>query len=161
MQLAFAAEDYWYTNTNAKKTQWAALTFPVSINVSDVRIYNIPTGGTANSTVQVNEVQVNLYSDSAATQLVGTQTISQNIAVTGTDVIFSNIIARVVKITILGVTGNFKGTASTGLAEVEVIASGNTQVPMPMAVKRGKATLEQMILAETRKRNTTSYSGTN
>ena len=157
VQLALPKENYWYTPNKITANQWAQLNFPVSINISDVRLYNIPFGGAASSTLQVNSVQVNLYSDSAATQLVGTQTYSGNLSVTGTDVLFTNIIARVVQIKILGVTGVFGGKARAGLAEAEVIASGDTQVPMPMAFNRGKATLQQMILAETRKMHGTSF----
>ncbi len=157
VMLAFPTENYWYTAKGVTQNQWAKLNFPVSISIKDVRIYNIPAGGAANSTLQVTGVQVNLYSDSAATQLVATQTFSQNLASTGTDVLFDSVVAKVVQINILGTTGVFgSGTkgARTGLAEVEVIASGNTQLTQaPMfVVNRPKDNLFKLILAASRKK---------
>jgi hypothetical protein len=152
VQLAFPTENYWYTARNITQNQWAKLNFPVSIKINDVRIYNIPAGGLAASTLQVTEVQVNLYSDSAATQPVATQTISQNLASTGTDVLFTGVVAKVVQINILGTTGVFGGKPRTGLAEVEVIASANTQVTPMFVNKKPKDNLEKLVLAASRKK---------
>jgi len=156
VMLAFAKEGYWFTEKDITQNQWAKLNFPVSIKINDVRLYNIPFGGIAASTMQVNNVEVDLYSDSAATQLVASQTIAQNLASTGTDVLFSSVVARVVVIKILGTTGTFGGKPRTGLAEVEVIASGNTVVTPMIASNKRKDNLAKLILAASRKRQTRS-----
>jgi hypothetical protein len=125
VKLAFTQEQYWYS-TAVKKNQSVKFNFPVPIKIRNVRLYNIPFGGTKNSTIQVHQVQVNLYADTTQTQLVATQTFSQDLADTGTDVVFSDVVAQSVETKILNVTGMFAAKPSVGLAEVEVIASGDT-----------------------------------
>jgi hypothetical protein len=65
-----------------------------------------------------------LYSNAAGTQEVANRTSGQ-VSVAGTDVAFNDMLARVVRVDISGVTGTFYGSKVASLAEVEVIASGN------------------------------------
>ncbi len=121
---------YWITPYGYDQNQWTRLKFPVSIKIKNVRLYNIPQGGFKNSTLQITSAQVNLYADAARTQLVATQTVNQNLSNTGTDVNFNNVIAKVVEVKILGYTGTFNNLQKrVGLAEVEVIASGDISSP--------------------------------
>jgi hypothetical protein len=76
--------------------------------------------------MQIQEVQVNLYADTTQTQLVASKIFSQDLADTGTDVVFNKVVAQTVKVKILKVTGTYSGRPRVGLAEVEVIASGDT-----------------------------------
>jgi hypothetical protein len=99
--------------------QWAKLTFPVPINVRSVRLWN-PRNGTT-----VNSARVRLFSDSAATQQVG-DTTSGALSINGTDVAFNGVVARAVRVDITSVTGSV-----AALAEIEVIASGNTGATPP------------------------------
>jgi hypothetical protein len=124
VKLAFPTEQYW--NTSGAKNQWVRLNFPVPVKIRDVRLYNIPFGGTKNSSIQVHQVQVNLYADTTETQLVASQTLSQDLADTGTDVAFSDVVAQSVETKFLNVTGIFGAKSKVGLAEIEVIASGDT-----------------------------------
>ncbi len=132
-QLTFGTGRYWNSKTNNVTNQWAKLKFPVDIKVKSVRIFNVPFGGIKNSTIQLTSVEVRLYSDSACTQLVATNTINQNISVNGTDVPFNNIIAKGVEVKFLGVTGKFAGAARVACAEIEVIASGSVTTPKLMS----------------------------
>jgi hypothetical protein len=128
VKLAFAKEQYWHTYAGVNKNQWVKLNFPVPIKISTVRLYNIPPGGKENSSIQVHEVQVDLYADTTATQLVASKIFSQDLAATGTDIVFNKIVAQAVKIKLLKVTGTYSNSIRprAGLAEVEVIASGDT-----------------------------------
>ena len=65
--------------------------------------------------------RVRLFSDASATQEVAVQT-SGALAVTGTDVGFGDVKARVVRVEITGMSGTFYGSRVAALAEVEVIA---------------------------------------
>jgi hypothetical protein len=126
VKLAFAREQYWYTPVAVTQHQWVNLNFPVPIKIRNVRLYNIPYGGSKNSSIQVHQVQVNLYADTMQTKLVAFKILSQDLSDTGTDVLFNNVVAQAVKVKILNVTGIFSTRARAGLAEVVVIASGDT-----------------------------------
>jgi hypothetical protein len=116
---------YWNSSPGqAADGQWVQLTFPVPITVRTVRLYNPRFGDEANSSLQIHQATVKLYSDAAATNQVASQTVSQDIAVTGTDVNFSELQVRVVRIEIDDISGTFYGMAIASLAEVEVIARG-------------------------------------
>lgn len=94
--------------------QWTNLTFPVPIKVRAVRLWNSRNG------IMVNSTRVRLFSDSASTQQVGENT-SGALSIRGTDVAFNDVVARVIRVEITSVTGS-----AAALAEIEVIASGNT-----------------------------------
>ncbi len=129
VQLAFVQEHYWTTPNHITTGQYARLKFAVPIKVKTVIPYNIPSGGTKASSLQVHSIQVNLYADANATQLVSSQTINQDISVVGTGVTFNNVVAQCVEVKILNVTGTYGNHNVAGLAEIEVIASGNTIGP--------------------------------
>jgi hypothetical protein len=74
----------------------------------------------------VQGATVRLYSDAGATQQVATQS-SGRLAVTGTDVGFNDVLARVVRVEITGMSGTFYGSRLAALAEVEVIAKASQQ----------------------------------
>lgn len=99
--------------------QWAKLTFPVPIKTQAVRLWN-PRNGIA-----VNSARVRLFLDSAATQQVGDNT-SGVLSIHGTDVAFNDVVAQTVRVDITSVTGS-----TAALAEIEVIASGNTGATPP------------------------------
>jgi hypothetical protein len=122
---------YWTSANNQPSNQWVSLTFPVSVNVKTVRLYNPRTGGEANSSIAVPSATVKLYSDAAATQLVATQTVGA-LSVSGTNVTLpAPKVARVVRVEIGTTTGTFYGARVASLAEVEVIASGDTTAVNP------------------------------
>jgi len=120
-----------WTSANGQFTgQWAKLTFPAKIVVRNVRLYNLKAGAEAGSTIQVNAATVRLYSDEAGTVEVASQTVGA-LSVNGTDVFFSSVTARVVKVDIDNVTGNFFGARVATLGEVEVIARGDEVAAAP------------------------------
>jgi hypothetical protein len=112
---------YWTSANGQQQNQWVKLTFPTPITVRTVRLYNPRAGDEANSSLQVQAATVRLYSDAAGTQEVTSKT-SGALSVSGTDVNFADVKARVVKIDITGMTGTFYGANAASLAEVEVIA---------------------------------------
>lgn len=116
---------YWTSqNDQPADGQWVQLTLPVPVRVRLVRLYNPRFGGEANSSLQVHSATVRLYSDVAATNEVAAQTINQNLAVSGTDVAFADVLVRVVRVELNDVSGTFYGLAVAGLAEIEVIGRG-------------------------------------
>jgi hypothetical protein len=114
---------YWTSANGQTQNQWVELVFPVPVTVRTVRLYNPRSGDEANSSIQVQGVNVRLYSDAAATTQVASQSGGQ-LSVTGTNVNFADVKARVVRIEITSVTGTFYGSQLASLAEVEVIARG-------------------------------------
>jgi hypothetical protein len=78
---------------------------------------------------------VTLFSDAAGTQQAGSQAVGA-LAVGGTTATFATpVVARVVKVDLGAVTGTFYGARAAGLAEIEVIASGDvtsTDPPPPV-----------------------------
>ncbi len=117
---------YWNSANGQTQGQWVQLTFPVPVTVRTVRLYNPRSGDEANSSLQVQGTNVRLYSDAGATQQVAAQS-SGALAVTGTNVAFSDVKARVVRVEITGMSGTFYGSQLAGLAEVEVIARAEAQ----------------------------------
>jgi hypothetical protein len=114
---------YWASESGKATGQWVALTFPVPVTVRKVRLYNPRQGGEANSSIQVTGATVRLYSDAGATQEVAHDAAS-GLSVSGTDVGFSDVKARVVRVEIGSTTGTFYGAKVASLAEIEVIARG-------------------------------------
>jgi hypothetical protein len=112
---------YWTTPNGQQQNQWVKLTFPVPVTVRNVRLYNPRFGDEANSSLQVNSTRVTLYSDAAGTQQVGSQTTG-GLSVDGTEVSFSDVKTRVVKVDITGMSGTFYGMSVASIAEIEVIA---------------------------------------
>ena len=117
---------YWNSANGQTQGQWVQLTFPVPVTVRTVRLYNPRSGDEANSSLQVQGTNVRLYSDAGATQQVAAQS-SGALAVTGTNVAFNDVKARVVRVEITGMSGTFYGSQLAGLAEVEVIARAEAQ----------------------------------
>jgi len=114
---------YWASAPGQTQNQWVELIFPVPVTVRTVRLYNPRFGDEANSSIQVTGATVRLYSDAGATTQVASANAGQ-LAVSGTDVAFSDVKARVVRVDITGVTGTYYGSKLASLAEVEVIARG-------------------------------------
>jgi hypothetical protein len=115
---------YWTSDpAEPQDGQSIALAFPVGVSVRAVRLYDPRTGDEASSSVHVAEATVRLYADAAATDLVGTA-VATDLAVTGTDLAFADVPARVVRIDLDDVSGTFYGLSVASLAEVEVIARG-------------------------------------
>jgi hypothetical protein len=104
--------------------QWVTLTFPVAVRVRRLRLYNPPPGGAADSSLVVHGATVRLFSDESATVMVAEKSVGP-LAVSGTDVDVTPTVVRVVRIDIGSVTGTFDGVRTAGLAEIEVIASGD------------------------------------
>lgn len=112
---------YWNSAPGQTTGQWVQLTFPVPVTVRTVRLYNPRSGGEANSSLQVQGTNVRLYSDAGGTQQVASQS-SGPLAVTGTDVAFNDVKARVVRVEITDMSGAFYGSQLASIAEIEVIA---------------------------------------
>ncbi len=121
---------YWTSASGQASNQWARLTFPVPITVRVVRLYNPRQGDEVNSSLNVNNARVRLFVDSGASTEVA-RGDSGKLAVTGTSVTFNNVVAQAVQVDITDVTGTFEGSRVAGLAEIEVIASGNTSGQLP------------------------------
>jgi hypothetical protein len=114
---------YWTSAPGQTANQWVKLTFAVPVTVRTVRLYNPRQGDEANSSLLVNGAIVRLYSDAAGTVEVASKTVGA-LSVAGTDVAFSDVKARVVKVELTSVSGTFYGARAAGLAEVEVIGRG-------------------------------------
>jgi hypothetical protein len=114
---------YWTSANGQTQNQWIELVFPVPVTVRTVRLYGPRQGDIANSSLMVNQATVRLYSDSGGTTQVASFTTGQ-LAVSGTDVPFADIRARVVRVEFNNVSGRFFGARVAGLAEIEVIARG-------------------------------------
>ncbi len=117
---------YWNSFPGEIKDQWVQLTFPVPIKIRIVRLYNPRKGDEAKSTLQAHAVTIKLYADAEATKPVAVQKLDQDLAVSGTDVRFGDVVARAVRINIDSISGTFCGARLVSLAEIEVIGSGNT-----------------------------------
>jgi hypothetical protein len=110
---------YWTSAPNQTQNQWIELTFPVPVTVRTVRLYNPRLE--ANCNLQVNNATVRIYSDEAGSVQVAQQQ-SGPLQVSGTDLTFQEVTARVIRIELNSVSGTFYGMNVAGLAEVEVIA---------------------------------------
>ena len=97
------------------------LVFPQPIAVRSVHLYNPNT--TSEVDVHVHEARVRLFADLATQQEVATA-MSGDLTSTGTAIPFEDLAARVVRIEILDVTGQFEGQTVASLGEVEVISQG-------------------------------------
>jgi hypothetical protein len=111
----------WSSASGQTQNQWVALTFPVPIAVRTVRLYN--PRQESDSTIQVNGVTVRLYSDGAGTIEVASQTAG-SLSVSGTNVNFADVTARVIRVEINSVSGRLFGMQVASLGEIEVIAKG-------------------------------------
>lgn len=114
---------YWTSAPGQVQNQWVELVFPVPVTVRTVRLYNPRQGDEANSSLVVHQATVRLFSDSAGNVEVARATTGQ-LSVSGTDVPFNNVRARVVRVELDQVSGTFFGSRVAGLAEIEVIARG-------------------------------------
>jgi hypothetical protein len=116
---------YWNSSpAQGQDGQWVRLTFPVPVAVRTVRLYNPRFGDEASSTLQVHAATVRLFDDAAGTHEVASRSLAQEIAVSGTDAAFADVVARVVEVRIDDVSGTFYGLAISSLAEIEVVARG-------------------------------------
>ncbi|MEO8670044.1 MAG: hypothetical protein ABI411_01945 [Tahibacter sp.] len=111
----------WTSAAGQTASQWAELEFPVPVVVRNVRLYNPRPGDEANSSIQVTATRVSLRDVNGAE--VDAKTTG-SVLLFGTDVAFTDVPARRVRVEILGASGTFDGSAAVGLAEIEVIAKG-------------------------------------
>ncbi|MDW8394591.1 MAG: T9SS type A sorting domain-containing protein, partial [Chitinophagales bacterium] len=116
--------EHWTSAVGKTKNQWALLKFPVPVTVRQVKIYNIPFGGDANSTLQVKKATITLYSDADGKIPITSQTLNTNLTEQGAAVNFNNVVAQSVRVKINKVSGTYYGLQVSGLGEIEVIASG-------------------------------------
>jgi hypothetical protein len=114
---------YWTSAHGQTANQWIQLTFPVPVTVRTVRLYNPRQGDEANSSINVGQATVRLFSD-AAGNIEAARQVSGALSTDGTDLSFDEVQARVVRVEFDRVTGSFYGVDSVGLAEIEVIARG-------------------------------------
>lgn len=122
--------DYWRSDPRQDaEQQWVGLTFPVSVWVRAVRVYN-PRKDPELS-IRVTKARIRLYRDSLGTEELARQELGE-IAVGGTEALFGDLKARSVRIEIMGVSGLFQNERVASLAEVEVIArAAESVVPAP------------------------------
>jgi hypothetical protein len=106
--------------------QWVGLRFPLPVRVRTVRLYNPPQSDTL--TTRVQSARVRLFADDGGQQEQASFTTGP-ISDDGTDVPFSDVVARMVGIEFLSVTGRTRYMNVASLAEVEVIARGEGAVP--------------------------------
>jgi hypothetical protein len=126
MAVSNPNQKYWFSRSGqSPTTQWVQLTFPVPITVRTVRLYNIPA---INHNIPVMDTTVRLFSDAAGTQEVANKP-SGPLSENGTNVNFENVLTRVVRVEFRSVNA---GVA--GLAEVEVIARGESSGAVPPTV---------------------------
>jgi hypothetical protein len=117
--------NYWRSDPQQNPNQqWVQLTFPVTVTVRTVRLYNPRQGD--DSTIQVNQATVRIYSDAAAITEVA-QATSGPLSVDGVNVSFDDLQARTVRVEINSVSGLLQGDVVASLAEVEVIARGEAK----------------------------------
>ncbi|MBK8847212.1 MAG: T9SS type A sorting domain-containing protein [Bacteroidetes bacterium] len=129
-QKAFAEGDYWITQLNLITSEWVRFGYDIPAKIRSVRIFNIPAGGVGNSSLQITKVQVRVYANKNATgsytQVIFNQVISPN----GTNLLMgNNAIGKCVEVKILAISGTYNGFPRTGLAEIEVIGSGDLSAP--------------------------------
>jgi hypothetical protein len=119
---------YWASQSSSPTTQWVQLSFPVPVTVRTVRLYN---PASSDSSVKVLDATVRLFSDAGGTVEVANKN-SGALTDSGTNVNFSEVLTRVVKIQFNSVNGS-----AAALGEVEVIARGEapnaTSVPTSTA----------------------------
>jgi hypothetical protein len=113
----------WTSQNGATQNQWAKLAFSVPITVRGVRLYDVVSGGAANSSLHVLAARVTLYAGESAGSQVAVRDVGP-ISVNGTLVDFPDVLARSVRVDILTTTGTFYGMQVAGLSEIEVIARG-------------------------------------
>jgi len=99
------------------RAQWVQLTFPAPVQVRNVRLYD-PSGS-----ISIGNATVRLYADTVGATLAA-QADSGVLSEGGTDVVFSDVPARVVRVEFRDVQGT-----QASLAEIEVIASGAPASP--------------------------------
>lgn len=113
----------WTSANDQQEGQWVRLTFPVPVVVRKVRLWGVRQGDEANSTVVVNAATVRLFADAEGQNEI-VANLSGAVAVTGTEVPFSDVTARSVRVDLDQVTGTFYGAKVASLGEIEVIAMG-------------------------------------
>ena len=146
VMLDTAQAFFWTTPNNNTTGQWVKLVFPVPIKIRAVVPYNIPKGGPLASSIQVNQFQINLYSDAAATLLVDSQVVNTSLSSTGFYAAFNDVVAQSVQVKILSSTGTFQTRHCTGLAEVEVIGTGDTTTISRALASKKKLVVDNSLL---------------
>lgn len=127
---------YWVSQSGSPNTQWVQLTFPVPVTVRTVRLYN---PASADSAVKVLDTTVRLFSDAAGKVEVANKN-SGALTDTGTNVNFSDVLTRVVRIQFNSVNGT-----AAALGEVEVIARG--EAPNTVSVPTSTVTTTPVVTA--------------
>ena len=115
-------EWFWRSHpSQSPNGQWVGLQFPQALRVRTVRLYNPPQSDTL--TTRVQSARVRLFADANGQREVASVTTGP-ISDDGTDVPFGDVVARMVGIEFLNVTGRTRYMNVASLAEVEVIARG-------------------------------------
>lgn len=125
---------HWTSTRGQAAGQWIDLAFPVPVQVRTIRLYNIPPDPVGNTDLVVTSTRVTLFRDLGASIVAATALSGP---VSGTEVAFSDVAARVVRVNLDTVTGVFEGARVAGLAEVEVIAAGLNDAVAAPGVPRG------------------------
>jgi hypothetical protein len=113
----------WTSQSGAAPNAWVKLAFPVPVTVRTVRLYDVVSGGAANSSLHVLSARVTLFAGESAGTQVAVREIGP-LSVNGTAVDFPDVLARSVRIDIVTTAGTFFGAQVAGLSEVEVLARG-------------------------------------
>ncbi len=121
--LKGAVEDYWSSAPGETVGQWVDLSFPVPVSIRGVRVYAPRTGEAGESTVDVGEVRIRLFTHENAAGEIARATL-QNLTTTGSEAPFDDLLARSVRVEIINTTGDFLGAPAAALGEIEVIARG-------------------------------------
>jgi hypothetical protein len=123
--------DYWSSEHGKTENQWVRLTFLEPVTVRTVRLYNPRFGEEAQSSVHVLGATVRLYKDDRSFQPSAVKSTEETLSVSGTDVVFDDVVAQVVHVSIDQVTGAFNGNPVASLAEIEVIGRAGTEAIVP------------------------------
>lgn len=115
----------WITAPNGTDHAWALLVFPAPISVRTVRLYDLPSDATPGSILRVEQASVIVYADAAGSTEVARMRVGP-LSDSGVDVSFSDVRGRSLRIVIDDAIGQHHGQPATGLAEVEVIARGES-----------------------------------
>lgn len=121
--LIGATAQVWTSASGQAQGQWVELLFPVPVTVKTVRLYRVRPSGEAQSTLQVTAATVQLFANATGTTPAATRSTG-TIALSGTDVTFSNVRTRRVRVLLDQVSGTWYGLSVAGLSEIEVIARG-------------------------------------
>lgn len=115
------AAHIWSSQPGAQRaSQWVKFDFAVPVAVRTVRLY-APAKGVGDSDLSILEARVVLFDERGG--LIGSSQTGR-VRPEGTEVAFTDVVARSVRVEFRQLSGSFMGSSVAALSEVEVIARG-------------------------------------